>query len=58
MKPSNVRKNSKGTTKCKKKTITFDIGTAQCKDGIVKYKKKSKGITKCEKRTITCDVET
>ena len=42
MKPSNVRKNSKGTTKCKKKTITFDIGTAQCKDGIVKYKKKKK----------------
>ena len=40
MKPSNVRKNSKGTTKCKKKTITFDIGTAQCEDGIVKYKKK------------------
>ena len=58
MKLSNVRKNSKGTTKCKKKTVTFDIGTAQCEDGIVKCEKKSKGITKCEKRTITCDVGT
>ena len=26
--PSNVRKKSKGTTKCEKKTITCDVGTA------------------------------
>ena len=35
MKPSNVRKN-KGTTKCDKKTITYDVGTAQCKNGTIK----------------------
>ena len=47
---------SKGTTKCEKKAVTYDVRTAQCKDRIVKYKKKSKGITKCEKRTVTCDI--
>ena len=49
---------SKGTTKCEKKTITFDIGTAQCEDEIVKCEKKSKGTTKYEKRTVICDVGT
>ena len=50
---------SKGTTKCDKRTVICDIGTAQCEDRIVKCgKKKSKGTTKCEKITITCDVGT
>ena len=31
---------SKGTTKCEKKAVTYDVRTAQCKDRIVKYKKK------------------
>ena len=39
MKLSNVRK-SKETTKCEKRTITFDIGTAQCEDETVKCEKK------------------
>ena len=39
MEPSNVRK-SKGTTKCEKKTITYDVGTAQYKDRTVKCEKK------------------
>ena len=37
--PSNVRKN-KGITKCDKSTITFDVDTAQCVDGTIKYEKK------------------
>ena len=57
MKPSNVRKN-KGTTKCDKRTVTSDVGTAQYEDETVKCEKKSKGITECDKRTITCDVGT
>ena len=39
MKPSNVRKN-KGTTKCDKRTVTSDVGTAQYEDKTVKCKKK------------------
>ena len=31
---------SNGTTKCEKRTVTCDVGIAQCEDGIVKYKKK------------------
>ena len=41
-----------------KKTVTCDVGTAQCEDVIVICEKKSKGTTKCNKKTITCDVET
>ena len=48
----------KGTIKCEKKTITYDVGTAQCEDETVKCKKKSKGTTKCEKRTVTYDIGT
>ena len=33
---------SKGITKCEKKTITCDVGIAQCEDGIVKCEKKVK----------------
>ena len=34
--PSNVRKKSKETTKCEKRTITCDVGIAQCEDETVK----------------------
>ena len=40
MEPSNVRKKSKGTTKCEKKTVTRDVGIAQCEDRTIKYEKK------------------
>ena len=39
LEPLNVRK-SKGITKYEKKTVTCDVGTAQCKDGTVKCEKK------------------
>ena len=35
MEPSNVRKN-KGTTKCDKRTVTYDVETAQCEDITIK----------------------
>ena len=37
---SNVRKKSKRTTKCVKRTVTYDVGTAQCEDRNVKCEKK------------------
>ena len=40
MEPSNMRKKSKGSTKCEKKTVTCDVGTAQCEDETVKCEKK------------------
>ena len=46
------------TTKCKKRTVTCDVGTAQYENEIIKCEKKSKRTTKCEKRTVTCDVKT
>ena len=48
MEPSNVRKKSKGTTKCEKRTDTCDIRTAQCENETVK----------CEKKIVTCDIGT
>ena len=36
MKPSNVRK-IKGTTKCDKRIVTYDIRTTQYKDETIKY---------------------
>ena len=39
MELSNVKKK-KGTTKCDKITVTYDVGTAQCKYEIVKYEEK------------------
>ena len=36
---SNVRKN-KETTECDKSTITYDVGTTQCEDSIIKCEKK------------------
>ena len=35
-----MRKKSKGTSKCEKRTITCDIGTTQYEDGTVKCEKK------------------
>ena len=40
MEPSNMRKKSKGTTKCEKRIVTYNVGIAQCKDEIVKCEKK------------------
>ena len=37
-----------GNTKCGKKIVTCDVGTAQCEDETVK----------CEKKTVTCNVGT
>ena len=51
-------KKSKGTTKCEKKIVTCDVGTAQCEDGTVKYKKTNKETTKCEKIIVTSDIGT
>ena len=31
---------SKGTTKCEKRTITYNVGAVQCEDKTVKYEKK------------------
>ena len=42
MKPSNMRKKSKGTTKCEKRIVTHNIETAQCEDRTVKCEKKIK----------------
>ena len=40
MESSNVRKKSKGTAECEKNTAIYDVRTAQCRDGTVKYEKK------------------
>ena len=40
MKPSNVRKKVREPLNVKKKTVTCDIGTAQCENGTIKYEKK------------------
>ena len=37
---SNMRKESKGTTKCEKRTVTCDVGTVQYEDRTVKCEKK------------------
>ena len=41
MVPSNVRKN-KGTTKCGKSTVIYDVSTAYCKDGTIECEKKKR----------------
>ena len=38
--PPNVRKKNKGTTKCEKRIITYDVRIAQCEDETVKCEKK------------------
>ena len=57
MKPSNVRKKSKGTTKCEKRTVTFDKNRTYAMlvlhnvmMELSNVRKKSKGTTKCEKK--------
>ena len=40
MESSNVRKKIKVTTKSEKRTVTCDVGTAQCEDKTVEYEKK------------------
>ena len=40
MEPSSVRKKSKGTTKCEKKIVTYDVGTAQYENEAVKCERK------------------
>ena len=42
MELSNVKQKKKGTTKCDKRTVTYDVGTAQCEDESVK-REKNKG---------------
>ena len=39
MLPSNVRKK-KGITECDKNTVIYDVGTAQCENGIIKCEEK------------------
>ena len=40
MEPSNVRKKIRELSNVTKKTVTCDVGTAQCKDETVKCEKK------------------
>ena len=35
-----MREKKKGTTECDKSIVTYDICTAQCEDGTIKYEKK------------------
>ena len=35
-----IWEKSKGTTKCEKRTVTYDVRTAQCEDETVKCEKK------------------
>ena len=55
--PSNVRKKIKESLNVTR-TVTCDVGIAECEDETVKCEKKNKGTTKCDKRTVTCDVGT
>ena len=54
---SNVRKKN-GTTECDKTIVTYDVGTAQCKDGTIECEKKKKGTTECDKSTDICEIST
>ena len=40
MKPSNVRKKSKRTAQYEKRTVTCNVGIAQCENGTIKCEKK------------------
>ena len=40
MELSNVKKKSKETAQCEKRTITYDVGTTKCENGTIKYEKK------------------
>ena len=50
----NVIKN-KGIIKCDKRTVTYDVRTAQCEDEIIKCEK-NKGIIECNKSIVTYDI--
>ena len=36
------KKKNKGTTKCDKSTVTYDVGTAQCEASTIKCEKKKR----------------
>ena len=55
---SNVRKKNKGTTKCDKSTVTFNVGIAQFEDDAIKCEGKKKSTTKCGKSIVKCDAST
>ena len=63
---SNVKKKKKGTAKCDKSIVTYDICNAQCKDGTIKCEKKKmrepsnvakvqSHVMQCENSTIKCE---
>ena len=43
------KKNNKGTTECDKRIVTYDVGTAQYKDEIVKCEKKVRKLSNMTK---------
>ena len=49
-------KKKKKTIECDKSTLTFEVGTAHCDNGIVESEKKNKGITKCGKSIVKNDI--
>ena len=49
------KEKKKGTAKCDKRTVTYDVGTAQCEDETVKCERK-KRTPKCDKSTVKCYV--
>ena len=49
---------NEGTIECDKSTITYDIGTAQFENGIIKCEKKNMSTTECGKSMVKCDVST
>ena len=57
MKPSNVRKKKRKTTKYDKRTVKCDVGTASYEDETIKCEEKKKGTIECDKKIVKCDVE-
>ena len=51
-----MQETNKGTTKCDKKILKYDVETAQYEYGTIKYEKQIMETTKCENRIVTCDV--
>ena len=49
-------KKSKGTTKCDKRTVICDVGTANVTMKLSNVRGKKKETTKYDKRTVTCDI--
>ena len=46
----------KGTTKCDKSIVTYDVGTTQCENDTVKCEKKNMSTTECGKNAVIFDV--